>query len=220
MGGPGGAYQHDFAAIVLVNPNANSAPLELSATVVRDRPRQVTVVDLEGKPVIGVRTQRDTFTVDAPLRSATFSLFGLRPDRLQPIVFLHDTRKLIGFLMARGDAETPYTVRLEPWGTIKGRLLDDRRQPLAGCKFACWCQRAFPLADDPWHGQIKIYPRSSQTDEQGRFTIEPVMPALACTLLFHQIGGPHRIAFNDVKVVSGRTRDLGDIQLMPIPDQL
>ena len=44
------------------------------------------------------------------------------------------------------------------------------------------------------------------------------MPALACTLLVPQTGRPDRIAFNDVKVVSGRTRDLGDIELKPLPD--
>jgi hypothetical protein len=219
MGGPGGMNQSEFAAIVLVNPSANSGPLNLAATVVRDRPRQLTVVDPEGKPVIGVRTQRDPYNMGAPLRSATFPLVGLHPDRLEPILFVHDSRKLVGFLMARGDGDTPYTVRLEPWGTITGRLLDERGQPLAGAHFACYCERAFPPADDPWHGQIRIYPQSSQTDEHGRFTVEPVVPGLGCTVVVNRIGMPAgQIAFKDVKVVSGRTRDLGDIQLEPIPD--
>ena len=132
--------QSEFAAIALVNPSANSGPLDLAATVVRDCPRSFTVVDPEGKPVIGARTQRDPYNIDAPLRSATFPLVGLHPDRLEPILFVHDSRKLVGFLMARGDGDTPYKVRLEPWGTNTGRLLDERGQPLAGAHFACYCQ--------------------------------------------------------------------------------
>jgi hypothetical protein len=120
--------------------------------------------------------------------------------------------------MARGDSNTSYTVQLEPWGAIKGRLLAENGQPLAGAHFLCYCQRAFPLADDPWQGQIWLYPQRSETDALGRFTIEPVVPGVACTLLVPQIGRPERIAFDNVKVVSGRTRDLGDIQLKPVPD--
>ena len=47
--------QHDYAAIVLVNPAEGAGPLELAATVVPDRPRQVTLLDPEGRPVVGAR---------------------------------------------------------------------------------------------------------------------------------------------------------------------
>jgi hypothetical protein len=42
--------QHDYAAIVLMNPPVASKPLELSATVVRDKPRKVTILDPEWYP--------------------------------------------------------------------------------------------------------------------------------------------------------------------------
>ena len=48
--------QNDYAAIVLVNPPPDSPPLELSATVFKDRPRRVTLVDAEDKPVIGAKS--------------------------------------------------------------------------------------------------------------------------------------------------------------------
>ena len=48
--------QHDYAAIVLMPPPVASKPLELSATVVRDKPRKVTILDSEGKPGDGVQT--------------------------------------------------------------------------------------------------------------------------------------------------------------------
>jgi hypothetical protein len=49
--------QHDYAAIVLLDPPVDLKPLDLSATVFRDKPRQVTILDPEGKPVIGVKTE-------------------------------------------------------------------------------------------------------------------------------------------------------------------
>src|SRR5262249_26348887 len=45
--------QRDYTGIVLVNPPPDSGPLQLSATVVRDRPRRVSLVDPDGNPVVG-----------------------------------------------------------------------------------------------------------------------------------------------------------------------
>ena len=87
----------DYAAIVLVNPVPGSGPLQLSATVVRDRPRQVSLVDPDGKPVVGVKMQKmsqwTAFRGDTPVasvqkqvttpRAASFPLTGLHPDRNQ-----------------------------------------------------------------------------------------------------------------------------------------
>ena len=41
--------------IVLVNPATDSGPLELTATLVKDRPRRVSLVDPDGKPVVGAQ---------------------------------------------------------------------------------------------------------------------------------------------------------------------
>ncbi len=216
--------QRSCSAIILVNPPADSAPLELSATVIRDRPRQVTLLDPDGKPLIGVQAQRETglpWNQQAPLRAASFPLMGLLPDRLQPILFVHNAKKLIGFLMARRDSDEPYTVRLEPWGTIRGRLFDEGGQPRARVGLTYSCERAFPSPDDPWHGVVPLHPHPSETDTDGRFTLEPVFPGVACTIRawIEPAGRPARsIEIEDIKVASGRVRDLGDIHLKTTPD--
>ena len=53
--------QHEYAAIVLVNPPENSGPLELTATVSRDKPRQISLVDADNKPVTGATSEGLTF---------------------------------------------------------------------------------------------------------------------------------------------------------------
>jgi hypothetical protein len=216
--------QQACSAIVLVNPPADSPPLDLGAVVVRDRPRQVTLVDPEGNPVVGARAQGTTYypwNQDTHLRVASFPLRGLHPDRPQPIVFVHEEKKLVGSLMARGDADLPYTVRLQPWGTIKGRLVDASGQPVAQVRVTGACERTFPSPDDPSHGIVPIQPHPAQTGVDGRFTIEPVMPGLACTV--RVLGDPREvpaepIEIKNIKVVSGHVRDLGDIQFKTTPD--
>ena len=106
----GGAWldQHEYAAIVLVNPPEKSSPLDLAATVVPDRPRRVTLLDPEGRPVVGARTTGLTYhpwDQEPTLRAATFPITGLHPDRARRIIFMKEDRKLIGFLLARGDGD-------------------------------------------------------------------------------------------------------------------
>src|SRR5439155_4801130 len=93
--------QSDYAAVVLVNPPAGSGPLRLSATVGRDRPRRVSLVDPDGKPVVGAdRLYLGDTSPRATLRAASFPLNGLHPDRLQHVAFYKDDRQLVGLLRA------------------------------------------------------------------------------------------------------------------------
>ena len=130
--GGAGLDQHDYAAIVLVNPAEGAKPLELAATVVPDKPRQVTLLDPEGRPVVGAKTTGLTYHPwdDEPtLRAATFPITGLHPDRARRITFVKEDRKLIGFLLARGDGDAPYTVRMQPWAAVTGRVVDEQGRP-------------------------------------------------------------------------------------------
>jgi hypothetical protein len=114
--------QRNYSAIVLVNPPAatrpDSKPLELTATLVRDRPRMVTLLDPAGQPVIGASMKNDDWW-EPNLRVATFPMGGLHPDRVRRVIFKHEKRKLIGFLVARGDGDSPYTVHMQKWGAIR-----------------------------------------------------------------------------------------------------
>ena len=83
------------------------------------------LIDPDGKPVIGVQSHGITshpYDRERPLRTASFPLTKLHPDRVRTITFLKEDRRLIGFLRARGDADTPYTVRMQPWGAVTGQL--------------------------------------------------------------------------------------------------
>jgi hypothetical protein len=220
--------QHDYAAIVLVNPPVDSPPLKLSATVVRDKPRRVSLVDPEGNPVVGAMGDGLTFhpwDSEPRLRAATFSITRLHPDRLRRITFTHEDRKLIGFLPARGDGDTPYIVRMEPWATLTGRIVDENGQPQAP-EGPLIAQQLPVLYLGNWHGivtnsdpTVGEHP-GAPTNAEGRFRLERMVPGLRYSAeIYHGTSGRYLgMAFENVVLQPGQVRDLGDIRTKPPVD--
>jgi hypothetical protein len=211
--------QHDYAAIVLVNPARNSAPLELSATVVNDKPRRVSLIDPDGKPVIGVKAEGLTWfpwNSGPALRAASFPLIKLHPDRARRITFIQEDRQLIGFLMARGDGETPYTVRMQPWGTVTGRLHDENG-PLSDVSFFSLGGGAGfepnPDAEVGEYAHVEI-------DSSGRFRVDRLVPGQRYRAeVYRGTAKFAGMAFENLVVRPGEVRDLGDICTKPPTDK-
>jgi hypothetical protein len=222
--------QHDFAAIVLINPVEDSKPLELTATVVPDRPRQVTLLDPDGKPVVGVLARRLKYYSHYPedwetrLRAATFPLTGLHPARNRRIAFVKEDRRLIGFLMASGDGEAPYTVRMQPWATVIGRLVDEQGQPKGDNREEGMGPPPITLMDfgdlkggtenDPSIGRFPYV----EVPKDGRFRAEQLIPGQKYTAgVAHKIGEWGGTIFENMTLAPGEVRDLGDITPRPKP---
>jgi hypothetical protein len=205
--------QHDYSAIVLVNPAEDARSLELAAKVVPDKPRQVTLLDPEGRPVVGAKTTGLTYHPwdhEPVLRAATIPITGLHPDRARRIIFVKEDRKLIGFLLARGDGDAPYTVRMRPWAAVTGRVLDERGQPQPGASLAADTVREFAAHDDTGAG---VFPGVS-TDAHGRFRAERLVPGQSYgATLYLGIGRPSGPAFEGLKLAPGEVHDLGDLRL-------
>ena len=216
--------QHDYAAIVLVNPPKDSKPLELSATVVRDQPRQVTILDPEGRPLVGVQTRGLTafpWDVEPTLRAATVPITKLHPTRSRRITFLKEDRKLVGFLLARGDGDTPYTVKLERWATVTGRIVDENGKPLpanealpginpaSSVGLAMNAKLRIATHADPGVGTFP----ESYSDGEGRFRIEQLVPGLRYSCDIYRAGGLYAgLAFENLVLKPGEVRDLGDVR--------
>jgi RNA polymerase sigma factor (sigma-70 family) len=196
-------YQDDYEAIVLVNPPANSGPLDLAATVLRDKPRQVSLIDPDGKPVKGAVMLFSNGAGPA-LRDASFPLIRLHPDRLSRRTFIQEDRKLIAYLEARGDADTPYIVRMQPWAKVTGRILDERGNPLKGAGITV-------VGEKSW----------DQTKADGRFELDRLVPGKSYSGEIFRDGFQSKVtgmAFERLIPKPGEIRDLGDIRIKP-PDQ-
>jgi beta-lactamase regulating signal transducer with metallopeptidase domain len=222
-----GAYQFEYAAIVLVNPPIGAGPLELSATVARDRPRRVALIDPEGRPVVGAEAHglsHNSWYDGPPLRAATFEVAKLHPDRIRRMSFVKTDRKLVGFLLVRGlgDGDVPYTVRMQPWGTLTGRLVDEKGNalPPPPPEFRQQMPATLELGTgngpattaDPGVGE---HP-GGETNASGSFRLERLVPGQRYTAKvfrgFRRFAG---LAFENIVLRPGETRDLGDIRTKP-----
>jgi hypothetical protein len=208
--------QHDYAAVVLVNPAKGSGPLDLSATVIRDRPRRVSLVDPDGKPVVGavahIYERRGPYTVEERLRAASFPLRGLLPDRDQRITFVQSDRQLIGVLKARGNGETPYTVRMQPWGSVTGRFVEADGKPLK----QSFGNGEGPVVENDDPEGSAFY--STKVEEDGRFRIDGLSPgqSYSCVRVYRHVATmlPATV-FEKLLLRSGEVRDVGDIRVNP-----
>ena len=218
--GPSVAMQEDYAAIILVNPPDGSKPLELSATVAPPRPRMVTLVDPDGRPVVGATSQGMTFywsDQEPKLRAATFPLTNLHPDRSRRITFFDEGRKLIGFLMARGDGDAPYVVKLEPWAAVTGRFVDERGGPVVFD--GPGPGRSWPVDIGSAVGSLSVAIDDSKVGDfpatrvgvDGRFRVERLVPGQAYTADY-SMGGAHGRLLDRATFAPGEVRDLGDIR--------
>jgi RNA polymerase sigma factor (sigma-70 family) len=208
--GVGGLPQSQFCAIVLVNPPDDSGPLAAEAMLERDPKREVRVLGPDGETLAGVTAEGEG--AEATKTPGVMTVSGLNPARPKRFHFRHAGRKLVGFLLARGDEPEPYTVRLQPWGTITGRLVDAQGQQRPGAHLMTsdWGE----AMNDPARG---ILP-GIKTDDQGRFRVEGLFPGQSYTGSAVGEEAAKRgfgVVIDRVVLKPGESHDLGDVRARP-----
>jgi RNA polymerase sigma factor (sigma-70 family) len=185
--------EYNVFAEVVLDPGTESATVDLQ--VDPGRTLTVTAVDPEGRPIGGSKVVGLTdsfgggeYEQDSP----TFEVRALDPSRPRRVTITHAGRKLDGSIDLKGDEAGPMTVRLQPWGTITGRIVDDDGQPRGG---------------------LEVY--GIRIGRDGRFRIEGLVPGrkyeASAVQGFRGIGN----VFRDVTVASGEVKDLGDLKVIP-----
>ncbi len=203
------------SAIVLVNPPEDSGPISAEAVLERDNKREVRVLDPDGKLAPGV-TAVDFAApqryegIEPTGRPGVMSVWRLNPMRPRRFLFRHDARKLAGSLVARGDEAEPYTVKLQPWATLTGRIVDAKGNPTPNVILmrSDWDE----ATGDPARG---VLPTGLRTDREGRFRIDGLIPGQEYTAMATsrdpKIGdvGP---VIDHAVLKPDEVRDLGDIR--------
>jgi hypothetical protein len=200
--------QSQFSAIVLVNPDKGSAPLTAEAMLERDQKREVQVVGPDGEPLTGVTVEGEGGeTTKTP---GLLTVSRLNPRRPTRFTFHHQAKKLAGSLIARGDETKPYTINMQSWGTITGRLVDAAGKPRAGVDLMTSDWQTAVI--DPARG---IIASGRKTDADGRFRYEGLVPGQEYSA--HGVGekGALGVVIDRVVLKPGETRDLGDVQSRP-----
>jgi hypothetical protein len=115
------------------------------------------------------------------------------------IDFVHEGKKLADFVTVHGDEKEPLQVRLQPWGTLTGRLVTLQGEPLSGVEVSCT------------QGVGDVF-----LDENGRFHIEGLTPGLKHGVYVSKEGRVLTILGGEPKILivkPGEILDLGDLKV-------
>jgi RNA polymerase sigma factor (sigma-70 family) len=177
-----------------------------------DRGKKVTgtVVDPDGKPLAGAKALGLTALGGGAvsLKDGSFTAQALNPARPRTVAFVHKERKLAGHVALRGNEREPVTVKLEPWGTVTGRALDEEGRPLADAEFHV----SYHANSIRWLFEVER--PTARTDRDGRFRVEGLFPGVSFAIGFVKRGTIHD-AGDDYRKLSakpGQTNDIGDVK--------
>jgi hypothetical protein len=190
-----------YNALGFIQPDEKAKSLTLAVMVQPARPLAGRVIGPDGRPLAGVRVCGLSSIPDPDvqtLKTASFVVEGLNPQRTRELSFYHKERNLGKCLTIRGDQTKPLRVQLEPCGEVIGRVVDRAGKPVAGVHL--------------WFGRrdngLGV---RTQTDHQGCFRA-----VLVPGLLF-QMGATSKFPLQSppgfMTVESGKTKDLGDLLL-------
>jgi RNA polymerase sigma factor (sigma-70 family) len=211
--------QDQFQAIVLINPDGDTREIRREIALEPARKVKVTVVGSDGKPLAGarVRGRKEAFDWEtAP--GAEFLLRGSGPKQRHPrtLLVVHEATRQIGTLRVTGDETGPLEVRLRPWATVTGRLLNADGEPCGGS-----------LINAETSDRSIAYPPSMRikTNNDGSFRIEGMVPGVKYRLDYAHVSPAGRIEAKDLGTITeltlkeGETRSLGNVTGRPLRNQ-
>lgn len=198
------------AAVVNVDPKK---PKAYTITLDPGVAVKVRVLDPDGKPLAGAGVGGlSTWSLWAPDQKAELELSQYNPDRPRPLVFLHPGKGLGKLVEPKTGDAGPWEVRLDPTGSVTGRLVTEDGGPVANAVL----QVSYRLPGQPptetvWtqavaHGQVR-------TDAKGVFRLPNLVGGLPYSI-DHQAGAGTSLRLHNlrVQVKPGEAKDLGDVR--------
>lgn len=232
--------QRNYAhAILHVNPETNSDPLDLTIELRRGATISGRIVNAAGEPVDQalVLTRLSMNPSDLTWRGfpvealgGRFELSGLAEGIEYPVYFLDAKNRLGATVMVKADDKSP-TVTLLPCGQASATIIDDSGKPMVG--YFPWLDMVLTPGPDRFETAADApgvlagdtayvlnidrtnYQNATNSDEQGRITYPALIPGGRYRIITYEKG----IAINLKEFVaeSGKTLELGKIVYGPAP---
>ena len=217
--------QSDYSGIILVNPPADSKPLQLSASLKRYKTRKIYFVGPDGNDLSGIEARFTRVGVQDSydhLRGSFFDLTDLSPDNDLRVIFSKENTDLAALLIARengpanlGDLPAPkpkdndprsIVVQLHPKAKFKGRLIDEQGQPVKNMR----------ISFEVNIKGVNSY-TSGKSDEQGQFIAATAIAGFAYHIESFERGSQQislqQNRVGDIILQPGEVRDVGDIKV-------
>jgi RNA polymerase sigma factor (sigma-70 family) len=210
----------EFHAIAEINPAKDAESVTCNLELDPGRTLTGTFVGPDGKPLAGAFTWGMGGTPSwnyQPLKTAEFKLTAIKPGQPRRLMVLHKDKRLAGTLLLRGDEKGPLTIKLQPWGVVTGKLINQEGKPVTDYQIMTLDGdiitpdgvQARPLDAGSLLQPVK-------PDKDGHFRIEGLVPGLKYNLrlakgnYIARITGP--VGGKDLTVKVGETKDLGEIK--------
>jgi hypothetical protein len=205
----------NFSVLTPVEPKADAQTAEVTIALRAGKTVRGTVLDPDDKPLAGAiaRGLKSSPAVfgpwePEPLKGAEFEAVSLDPAKPRMVVFVHKEKKLAGAVRVRGDEKGPVEVKLGPWATITGRLVDADGKPLADIRLGF--VQNIDEADPTGVGDLPG--REVRTGKGGRFTLAGFAPGLRYNLTaMNSARILARIGKDGLQFTAGEEKDVGDV---------
>lgn len=120
-----------------IDPPAEAESVNVDLAMDPGQKILVSIVDPDGRPLSGVTVDGVTpHGYQATFDEPTAEVANLSPAEERTVVFRHEKRKLglVARIKTEQAGDQPITVKLQPIGTVIGRLLNAEGIPVAGAK--------------------------------------------------------------------------------------
>jgi RNA polymerase sigma factor (sigma-70 family) len=193
-------------AVVLLEPGEKEEKLTRDVALERPVERKGRVVGPDDQPLTGVtvygHTRGSGLTRGGveTLKADAFIVQSVNPKGNRPLVFYHKDKNLGFYLKDLRDSPAgPLEIKLQPCGSVSGRIVDPDGQPLAGVF----------VNIDGRHGGY----HGAMMDKDGRFRVEGLVPGQEYRVWVNGKRGPSfpRLLVR-VVVESGKHKDMGEMK--------
>jgi protocatechuate 3,4-dioxygenase beta subunit len=205
----------NYHSLVEAAPAKDALSLTCDITLDPGRTLTGTVVGPSGEPLPGARLGGVTGFIISSWEHTTqptaeFTVYAVKKGQKRYVLVLHEEKQLAGSLMIQGDEKGPLTIQLKPWAAVSGRLVASDGQPRPNAEVTL--ERYGEKINDPCCGYHRS--RSFQTDKDGKFRIDALVPGLKYTMRFKTDKGVLAgTVFEDLIFQSGEAKDLGNVQV-------
>jgi hypothetical protein len=190
----------NYRALARINPARGAGAVKRDVTLDPGWTFTGTVLGPDGRPLAGARGFGLNGAVwdREGMKTAAFTVRGFSPRRSWDVLFRHPEKGLVGVARPPKENGGSVTVRLEPGAAVTGRLVDAAGQPRAGVELVVLCRLKEDLHWEP-----------VQTDRQGRFRIQALLPGYEFRLEVK--GDKGEVPFGALR--SGQVKDLGEVRM-------
>ncbi len=216
-------FPRNYHVLAGVDPRPETEALTLDLQVDADRSIDLAVEDPEGRPLGGVEVDGLDDFVGSVFRwqeSATVPLRAFAPGSSRRVTVRHPGRKLVGSMIVSANAASPQTLRLTPWGEVRGRVVGDDGQPrpYIGLRAGGSDPTGHPTPEPSGVLPGGDMGYGIAGDPQGQFHVVGLVPGLhyAATAVDRDGGGIGGL-FDDLTILAGEVKDLGDLKVRPFP---